>query len=652
MDNQLQSVSKIFIQRLYRIPDYQRGYAWTEKQLKDFWNDIIQLEDGKNHYVGVLTLEKVPPEICKSWSDDAWIMKSKNYEPYYVVDGQQRLTTTIILTQAITEAITAQTELNYETVDEIKKRYIFDSKDKGISRSYIFGYEKDNPSYEFLKTKIFLENSPSGYLKEETIYTHNLILAKEYFQSALKKLKHNEIENIYKKVTQNLLFNIYSITSDIDVFIAFETMNNRGKPLSNLELLKNRLIYLSTKFKTDEHDKIQLRKRINDSWKAVYHYLGRNKEKILDDDFFLMNHCMVYFGNEELIESDSEFHKFAHVKSYFRDNYEQFLLENKFNLKNLLSNQVTKSKLKITDINNYVESLESSVRIWFSLYNTTISKDYDDDEKILLEKLDRIGFDHFSPFLLACYIRKPSKSMRIKLLTTLERYAFFRIFTQYRYRNPFGDITLMALDVSKGAVSISTAEKRIASSMNDVLSDINFMKDLASKFAHDNFYHWEGIRYFLYEYDLFLKGTSKAKKIKIDWNVFKDELEDYVTVEHIYPQKPNKKCWNVHFADLTLRQRKILANSLGNLLPLSKPKNSSLQNNCFETKIDNNQNQVGYRYGSYSENEISKLNEWTPKNILERGIKLLTFLEKRWDIPLGNDDAKIKILGLDFLKKK
>lgn len=55
MDNQLQSISKIFTEKLFRIPDYQRGYAWTEKQLKDFWNDIIQLEESKNHYVGVLT---------------------------------------------------------------------------------------------------------------------------------------------------------------------------------------------------------------------------------------------------------------------------------------------------------------------------------------------------------------------------------------------------------------------------------------------------------------------------------------------------------------------------------------------------------------------------------------------------------------------
>lgn len=65
MDPQLLTLSKIFTERLFRIPDYQRGYAWTEKQLKDFWTDIQQLEPGRNHYTGVLTLESVPEDVYR-----------------------------------------------------------------------------------------------------------------------------------------------------------------------------------------------------------------------------------------------------------------------------------------------------------------------------------------------------------------------------------------------------------------------------------------------------------------------------------------------------------------------------------------------------------------------------------------------------------
>ena len=99
MESQLFTLSKIFTERLFRIPDYQRGYAWTEPQWKDFWTDIEQIEEGQNHYTGVLTLETVPSEDSAGWHDDRWIIDSRGYEPFYVVDGQQRMTTSIILIQ-------------------------------------------------------------------------------------------------------------------------------------------------------------------------------------------------------------------------------------------------------------------------------------------------------------------------------------------------------------------------------------------------------------------------------------------------------------------------------------------------------------------------------------------------------------------------
>lgn len=286
MDKELHSLSKIFTERLYRIPDYQRGYAWTEKQLKDFWSDLVLLENRKNNYLGVLTLEEVPDKVLEEWKDDRWIIESKSYAPYYIVDGQQRLTTSIILVQALLECTNENQKMNYTTIEEIRKKFIFDSKDEGISRSYIFGYEKDNPSYEFLKTKIFNELLETSATLQETIYTHNLGYAKDFFMQKIEALSYKDKEEIYRKLTQHLLFNIYSISNDIDVFIAFETMNNRGKPLSTLELLKNRLIYLSTRFNVEDYEKEKLRNSINETWKSVYHNLGRNKNNPLDDDIF------------------------------------------------------------------------------------------------------------------------------------------------------------------------------------------------------------------------------------------------------------------------------------------------------------------------------------------------------------------------------
>lgn len=43
-ENKLQSLSEIFNEKFFRIPDFQRGYAWEEAQLKDFWEE---LDDGE-----------------------------------------------------------------------------------------------------------------------------------------------------------------------------------------------------------------------------------------------------------------------------------------------------------------------------------------------------------------------------------------------------------------------------------------------------------------------------------------------------------------------------------------------------------------------------------------------------------------------------
>ena len=231
MQSELLSLSKIFSEAIFRIPDYQRGYAWQEKQIKDFWSDIQQLAEGKNHYTGVLTLEPVDDEFYKRWDDDLWIIQSKKYAPLYVVDGQQRLTTAVLLMHGILDKIADDDRLNFTSRADIRKKFIFESKDEGISRSYIFGYEKDNPSYEYLKREIFGETSEQHATLDDTIYTKNLRGAKKYFAELLAPMTIEEVEVIYTKLTQHLQFNIFYIEEELDVFVTFETMNNRGKLL-------------------------------------------------------------------------------------------------------------------------------------------------------------------------------------------------------------------------------------------------------------------------------------------------------------------------------------------------------------------------------------------------------------------------------------
>ena len=89
--NELQSLSQIFQNKIFRIPDYQRGYAWQDPQLRDFWEDIVNLQTDRNHYTGLLSLKRISgPESQKLGNDDAWLLKN-GYKAYHIVDGQQRL---------------------------------------------------------------------------------------------------------------------------------------------------------------------------------------------------------------------------------------------------------------------------------------------------------------------------------------------------------------------------------------------------------------------------------------------------------------------------------------------------------------------------------------------------------------------------------
>ena len=64
----LKSLKEIFNNSVFRIPDYQRGYAWTEIQIIDFWNDLINLVEKHDHYTGMISLKQIDTEEDETWS--------------------------------------------------------------------------------------------------------------------------------------------------------------------------------------------------------------------------------------------------------------------------------------------------------------------------------------------------------------------------------------------------------------------------------------------------------------------------------------------------------------------------------------------------------------------------------------------------------
>ena len=113
----LESLSGIFSKNyIFRIPDYQRGYAWKNEQLCDFWEDVVNLQDDTEmyHYTGLLSIKPVDIKVDKNNPKD-WDWLLDEYKVYHVVDGQQRLTTFIIMVNELVNFYSSQLENSQKT---------------------------------------------------------------------------------------------------------------------------------------------------------------------------------------------------------------------------------------------------------------------------------------------------------------------------------------------------------------------------------------------------------------------------------------------------------------------------------------------------------------------------------------------------------
>lgn len=628
-DSKLQSLSEIFNNKIFRIPDFQRGYSWEERQLDEFWEDIQNLNPDKIHYIGLLTVKPIKSSDIQNdakWNDDSWLLK-KGMSAYYVIDGQQRLTTLIILLYEILRTFDEKECINYGEKSEWIGRFLYRSYDQ-IYKSFVFGYEKDNPSDEFFKTKILEQDSSAADKYPETLYTANLMFAKKYFARKLEMLNKEDKEDIFDKAVNRLKFNYYEIDDSLDVYVTFETMNNRGKDLSHLELLKNRLIYLTTLLHEDNETKGRLRKDINETWKTIYEYLGKNKDNPLDDDVFLFNHWIMYYTYDR---SQS-------------DVYADFLLKKKFTSKNVISGLVS-----VKDIKDYIDSLSKCVKQWFFIYNIQYSS-YSDRIKEYIQKLERIGMGAFPPMIMAVFTKEIQEDCICNFLGACERFNFLVFAISHRSSNTQNsNFYRMAREYYIGKIDVEKVTSEIDSLTDgeddnyyrgwfDLERFKNHIQELFFKNDKDGFYSWNGLRYFLYEYELYLQDNANPK---VRWEDFSKRTKED-TIEHIYPQSATNMYWKNRFGHLKPTEKRVYLNSLGNLLLLSRSKNSKLQNYDFANKKRMNKDgkDIGYFNGSYSEIEVSKQKDWTTATIEERGLSMLQFMEERWKFKFENWNIK------------
>ena len=248
------TITGILEKRLFRIPEYQRAYSWEKRQRKDLFSDIKNaFEKKQDHFMATIVGLK---RGAKNVNTDL-------FAEVEIVDGQQRITTLIILLKAIEKALDAA---NYEIKKDLQKLFI----------------KNDDYSMILLQTNHDSSQIFSTYLKTGKTQSSKVVSASD--KNIVDAISECEIQVNkwvdagklieFLGVIKNSLSVIYHELSDeAVVYSVFEVLNSRGLDVSWLDKTKSQLLALifeniPTGIKEDLLHDIQI------IWRDIFRELG------------------------------------------------------------------------------------------------------------------------------------------------------------------------------------------------------------------------------------------------------------------------------------------------------------------------------------------------------------------------------------------
>jgi hypothetical protein len=511
---QLLSLQQIFEGRLFTIPDYQRGYAWDEKQVQELLNDIDHLLSNKashRHYTGTLVLSRP---------------LGADENEYHVVDGQQRLTTLVTLLSTIAPAV------------EDENRAVFVATylrrgEPGSDRSVL----KLNSD-----TRLFYERAVLGNdAPQNQAITHQaherLFQSKKIITAWLSSRMSSGllVQDLRNTVESELGFLVYAPKEDAETGIMFEVINNRGKPLSELEKVKNYLIYCCVKVSA-----LSLRADIDRDWSTVLRHLNTAKKNSAGDEGAFLRYCMiVHFG---LNKTDSQ--------------YGYDILKARLGIDDAIRDPLKKSEL-IEKIADFVRFIVAAA-LWYARLYGAQTEGLRAPLKEVLDQLRGQG-RHASimPLFLALVIKSDGEGESLIRQLKLLEIVNFRVYMARKItqRNDSGQGELYAYaaayfqrrllewvpqehqNAKRDAI---TDEDRaleyclvgfVIKYAPDILFEKSFQLEAGSS---DDFYAWGGLRYFLMSYEQRLHDHKTTRIDRIGATRIDGGSSDYLSVEHLW----------------------------------------------------------------------------------------------------------------------
>ena len=266
--NSTLSLQTLFNDWIFCVPEYQRGYAWEKQQVKEFLDDLSLLDSTRHHYTGTVVLLLLSRDLDRMDSE------GKSYSKMDIVDGQQRLTTIVVLLNEISRELKSF-DTSYDLAHGIKKNYVQATDSDGQP---LYKLSLNNDTDDFFRVNI-LPDIP-GVEGAPVESARRLKKAKRQIAEYLNEAEGHKVDReswlreLHRKVTTQLHFNLYEVKEEAEVGIIFEVMNDRGKQLTDLEKVKNYLLYASSSLVgVSEANKKALAKSVNDAWGKILRQL-------------------------------------------------------------------------------------------------------------------------------------------------------------------------------------------------------------------------------------------------------------------------------------------------------------------------------------------------------------------------------------------
>lgn len=564
----------------YQIPKYQREYVWSKWNWEALFDDIEESNGG--HFLGSI--------ICINTQKDS-------HKPALLelVDGQQRMTTIGLFYLSIYKYLNENLpEVESEDKKLEQKVQLMSLRQKIVQD----GEVRLSPSYSNSNLNdyrwIFSEEIKEVKVlkKPKFLGIRRVYKAFCYFNNRLNEEDENgnpvysfeTVNYLLDKVNSATLVKI-DVATHADAFTLFETLNNRGVPLSAIDLIKNKLLGHLEKIDPDTS---------------------------LDNNFHRWNEIITNLTDEYKIQ-----------ERFLRQFYNAYRLEKDIEVerapKALRSNLIRiYEELINRDVHKMFDRLEEASVI----YSKNIQYDIEEHSPELVKALRNLenvnGADGYMLLLFIAKRFEITEAEKVRLIKLLCNYFIRRNVTD---SPPTRDLTNYFMDIIKEANALESysyeAIRSIIMTVGKPASDSLFEEKLKGDLYEENV---GATRYILSSIEL---ADSETKEIYVNFYARNKNLFVW-TVEHIFPQGDNIPD---HWVDMIAEGDKKLArqikkeyvHKLGNLTLTGY--NSQLSNMSLERKQDRKNKEgkyIGFKNGLTINEEIKNIPLWTKENIEQR----------------------------------